>query len=179
MSKNLIVDLDGVVCQYDFSTLIKKHFGVVVTNEQVQLSSLEDCLALPSKRVKEMFTVEAFQPPNMIPKAQEALELFTIREYNIIIYSNRLKVMTMDELKAWLDQYNIPFNHVVNGGGLPSHAVAAIDDSPTKLLHIDEAVTCPKLLLFSNPWNQLCLDVLKKFKRVTGWPAIVEEIDGR
>jgi hypothetical protein len=142
----------------------------------IQFYSIEDCLGVPQKEVQKMFAKEVWAAPNMIKGAKESLEWFIIHDYDVYIYSHRLKYMTLTELQNWLDKYNIPFTAVVPCSGLPSHALAVIDDSPSKLLEIEEKVFTKKLLLYFNPWNELCIDILHKFKRVRSWKDVMKEI---
>jgi len=82
-------------------------------------------------------------------------------------------------LENWLDKYAIPYSVVLNGDVLPSYVQVAVDDYPSKLLRLDEETTVKKLLLFNQPWNALCLDLLHKFTRVSDWKEIMEEINGK
>ena len=177
-NKNLIVDIDGVVAQYDYPTILKKHFNVDVPNHAVWAYGLDECLGLPPTAVQTMFKKEAYAPPNMIEGAREALERFIIKDYNVCIFSNRLKFMSYAELEEWLNKNDIPYSCILNGSGLPNRAIAAVDDSPSKLLAIDEEVTLNRRLLFDQPWNRMCLDVLGKFKRVKDWRQVLEEVNG-
>lgn len=176
--KNILIDIDGCVAQYDFPRIVKKHFGVEVANKQVQLYSLEDCLGLPSEQVNGMFKTEAFEPPNLIRGAVRALDWLVVNDWNVCIHSNRVKFMGKEGLEDWLDKYSIPYSVVLNGDALPCYVQAAVDDYPSKLLRIDEETTVKKLLLFNQPWNEMCLDLLRKFTRVNNWTQVMEELNG-
>lgn len=170
--KNLLIDIDGVICQYDFARLTKQYFGVEVPNTDVFTYSLEDSLGLPRKAVSDMFAKEVFAEPNLIPGAVRHLELFLGKGYAINIYSNRLYWMTQEELGDWLDKWGIPYTDVINGGQLPSYIHAYVDDSPSKLLGVDEQTVVKHLILFTSPWNKHCLDILGKFERAKNWNEI-------
>jgi hypothetical protein len=178
MKKTLIIDIDGVVCQYDFPNILKKHFGISVPNDWICHYSIEDSLGIPTDEVHEMFEKEVYSAPNIILGAVEALKRFIIKDYYVDIFSNRLSFMVVGELEDWLNQYGIPFSQVLTWEDLPSYAHAAIDDSPSKLLKIDKEVSLGKMILFLQPWNQSCHDILNKFRWVENWKQVVEEVNG-
>lgn len=170
--RDLLVDIDGCICQYNFAKLTKKWFGTAVPNTGIATYSLEDSLGVPSKMVCDMFKAEAHAAPNMIRGAKDVLQEFITKDYNVFIYTNRLHFMTLVELEDWLDRYEIPYNDIIGNGTLPSYIHAHIDDSPSKLLAVDEATTVKHRILFSNPWNKHCLDILGKFERANNWQAV-------
>jgi len=176
--KNLLIDIDGVICQYDFPRLTKQYFGVEVPNAGVFTYSLEDSLGLPPKAISDMFAKEVFAEPNMIPGAIQQLERFIDSGYAVLIYSNRLHWMTQEELGDWLDKWGIPYTDVINGGQLPSYIHGYVDDSPVKLLSVDEQTIVKHLILFTNPWNKRCLDILGKFERAKNWNQVRRIING-
>ena len=177
--RNLLVDIDGVICQYDFPRLTKQYFGVEIPNEGIYTYSLEDALGVPSKAVGDMFAKEVFAKPNFVDGAVNYLKYFLDNGYTVNIYSKRLHWMTQEELGNWLDKWGIPYTDVINGGGdLPSYIHGYVDDSPTKLLKIDEQTTVKHLILFSNPWNVHCLDILGKFERAKNWLEVRRILDG-
>ena len=174
--RNILVDLDGVVCQYDFPKIIKKHFGAEVSNKDVQLYSLEDCLGLPYSQVMDMFKAEAFAAPNLIRDSVRSLNWLVVNDWNVCIHSNRIKFMGKQGLEDWLDKYGIPYSVVLNGDSLPNYVRVAVDDYPSKLLKLNEETTVKKLLLFNQPWNEMCLDLLNMFTRVDNWTQVMEEL---
>uniref|UniRef100_A0A6H1ZZT6 5' nucleotidase n=1 Tax=viral metagenome TaxID=1070528 RepID=A0A6H1ZZT6_9ZZZZ len=174
--RNILVDIDGVVAQYNFPKILKEHFGVEVSNLDVQLYSLEDCLGLPSKQVMDMFSIVAFEPPNLIRDSISSLRKLIVEDWNVCIYSNRVHFMGKKGLEDWLSKYGIPYSVVLNGDSLPSYVSIAVDDYPSKLLKLSEDTTVRKLLLFSQPWNDGCLDLLNMFTRVNNWAEVMEEI---
>lgn len=176
--RNLIVDIDGVICRYDFPRLTKEYFGVKVPNKGIFTYSLEDTLGVPPKVIYDMFAIEVFSKPNLIPGAIKSLERFVDRGYAILIYSNRLTWMTQAELGDWLDKWGIPYTDVINGGELPSYVHAYVDDSPIKLLKVDEQIIVKHLILYTCPWNDQCLDILGKFERAKNWKEVREIING-
>ena len=174
--KNIIVDLDGVICQYDFPKLIKKHFGVAVLPEWLWCYGLEDSLGLPFDEVHRMFAKEAFAPPTFIDGAISALASLILRDYNVCILSNRTKYMELEDLTDWASTYKIPFSQVITCASLPSYVHVAIDDWPRKLLELDSKTTVKKLLLFQQPWNEQCHNLLERLTFVRDWNDILEEV---
>jgi len=176
--KNLLVDIDGTICQYDFPKLLKKYFGVAIPNSGIFTYSLEDSLGVPPKMIEDMFAKEVYEEPNMIPGARSALKGFIDKGYNILILSNRLSWMTADELSDWLDDWGILYTDVLGNGELPSYVHAHIDDSPLKLLRVDEETIVKHRILFTCPWNKQCLDILGKFERARNWAEVRRIING-
>lgn len=170
--KNLIVDIDGCICRYDFPKLLNKYFGVAIPNSGIFTYSLEDSLGVPPKMVEDMFAAEVYNEPNMIPGARSALKGFISRGYDVLILSNRLHWMTVDELGDWLDTWCILYTDVIGDGELPSYVHAHIDDSPHKLLCVDEKTKVKHRILFTCPWNEQCLDILGKFERADNWKEV-------
>lgn len=173
---NIIIDIDGCICNYDFPTLIKKYFGVEVPNKAVLFYSLEDCLGLPPSAVTEMFREEVHAPPNFVPGAIKVMTDLLDDGHNISLFTNRIMFTSTYELENWLDKYEIPYTNIVLPESLPSYAHAMIDDSPRKLLMADQITRIKHLLLFDNPWNRKCLDVLHKFERVKTWGRVKRAI---
>ena len=176
--RNLLIDIDGVICQYDFPRLTKQYFGIEIPNEGIYTYSLEDALGVSSKAISDMFAQEVFGKPNFVTDAVKYLKYFLDNGYAVNIYSNRLCWMTQEELGDWLDKWGVPYTDVTNGGGLPSYIHGYVDDCPSKLLGIDEQTTVKHLILFSNPWNTHCLDILNKFTRAKSWLEIRRILDG-
>uniref|UniRef100_A0A6M3L955 5' nucleotidase n=1 Tax=viral metagenome TaxID=1070528 RepID=A0A6M3L955_9ZZZZ len=179
MTRNIICDIDGVICKYDFPKLIKKYFGVMIPNKGIFTYSLEDALGVPPKAVNNMFAREVFNPPNLVKGVVDNLNYFIDKDYAVLIYTNRLHFMTQGELGDWLETWGIPYTDIINGGELPTYVHAHIDDSPRKLLQVDEDTTVKHRILFSNPWNRGCLDILGKFERAKTWGEIRRIIDER
>uniref|UniRef100_A0A6M3KY94 5' nucleotidase, deoxy (Pyrimidine), cytosolic type C protein (NT5C) n=1 Tax=viral metagenome TaxID=1070528 RepID=A0A6M3KY94_9ZZZZ len=174
--KNILVDLDGCVAQYDFPKLIKKYFGVAVQPMDIWCYSIADSLGLPSGEVHQMFEVESQEEPNFIEGAVETLEKLLVRDYKVLIYSTRTSIMGRYNLDTWLRKWNIPFSTIITDYTLPLLIEAYIDDWPAKLLHVDSMVEVGKLILFVQPWNFRCHDLLNKFTWVDEWSQIWEEL---
>jgi len=179
MAKTIIVDIDGVICQYDFRGIIKKHFGVdIKSNSTMWGYSVEDCLGLPYNDVAKMFGEESYEPPNMVPGAVKTLTNLIADGFHVSILSNRLKFMEYSDLEDWLDDSGIPYSELITFDTLPQYAHAMVDDSPSKLLCVDETIRVKNLILFDNPWNKKCLDILNKFQRARNWKSVKEIIYG-
>lgn len=179
MNHNLLIDIDGVICQYNFPELTKQYFGQAVPNKGIFAYSLEDSLGLPKSAVANMFALEVGSSPNLIPGAIQVLKHFIMRDYNILIYSHRLNWMTPSGLKDWLEEYGIPFSAVVGCEELPNYVLAQVDDSPQKLMDTAEQIQVRHSLLFDNPWNKKCLNITGRLERVKNWSEVRRIIDAR
>ena len=176
---NLLIDLDGVVCAYDFPYLTQKYFGVTIPNNGIYTYSIEDSLGVPSKDVIDMFDVEVHSPPNTIRWAKTALEGFIAADYDVGIFTSRLTWMTIAELRDWLDKYEIPYTSIITNSTLPSYAHAHVDDSPTKLMNVARAIEVKHSILYTNPWNVNCLNITGTLKRAKNWKEVKEIVYGR
>lgn len=178
MSKNIICDLDGAVVEYDYPKMIKKHFGVSILPEWINCHNLEDALGLPPKGIEKMFIEEDKEAPNFIPGAINALLELKGQGFNIVLFSRRVKLMGFVGLYKWVVNWGIPFYNLAKDyADLPAFAVAAIDDRPSKLLKIDAVTRVDKLILYPQPRNERCHDILGKFTWVRNWKDILEELD--
>jgi len=175
---NLLVDIDGCVCKYDFPALTKKYFGKAIPNKGVWTYSLEDSLGVASRLVTDMFAKEVYSEPNLIQGAVGALKHFISKDYNVCVHTNRLRWMTPEELGDWLDKWGIPYSSIITNGALPSYVVAHVDDSPAKLMGTDDETTVKHLLLFDSPWNRQCLNITGKLHRVRTWAEVKEVVNG-
>ncbi len=173
---NLLIDLDGVVCRWDFPRLTKEFFGVSVPNELVYTYSLEDALGVPTREVHEMFCAIADEPPEFIKGAIESLTRLQEARHSIVIYSNRRCFIKngCKGLQEWLCAYGIPNDRVLPDlEGIPTGFFDfQIDDHPYKLLSGNG--TSRVKLLFDQPWNRQCLDIHQQFIRVKAWKEIEE-----
>ena len=91
--------------------------------------------------------------------------------YEIIIYSNRIKYMGEMELAKWLIDYEIPFDGIDYGQNKYDFH---IDDRPEKL----EDTNSPIKLLYTQPWNEGCLNIKSNLRRVFTWYEIRLELLG-
>jgi len=172
----VIVDIDGVVCQYDFPKMLKKHFGVSVDNKLIHSYSIEDCLGLPGDLVSKMWEEEAYNKPNFIPGALQALKKLH-SQHLVFIYSNRAKIIGDYALYQWLKENKIPFEDLYSREHAYSRPryVYHVDDSPQKLMDTG----AENKLLFDQPWNRGCKNILGELKRVKSWKEVLEVINGR
>jgi len=174
---NILLDIDGVVCAYNFPKLIKRWFGLDIQQSDITTYRLEECLGLPTKDIDQMFDTEVACSPEFIPGAQEAIQRLS-KDHLLFIWSHRLKHTTKDELEEWLLDHMIPFAEVleegqVKGGRLFDYF---IDDSPDKLLSLNGSVK--HKILFDQPWNRSCKNIMGLLKRVYSWQEIEEIING-
>ena len=163
----LLVDLDGVVVEYDFPKLVKQYFKVDLARQQIYAYDMADVLGVSNKSIDDMFKEQVFGRPNFIPGALETLQGW-YGEHEIVIFSNRVKYMGFQGLSKWLKGNKIPFDTVYHSGEYDFH----IDDSPAKLMNINSKTK----LLFNQPWNEGCLNIEKKLKRVFNWVDIEKEV---
>jgi len=172
---NIICDLDGVVIEYDFPTLIGKYFGVRIAQKDIHAYSLEDCLGVGSDVVREMFSKEVHNKPLFVPGAINALTYFMSRDWQVYILTNRLYFMSEEALERFLDLYCIPYTGIINGE-IPDYASFHIDDSPQKLMDTRERTRIGHSLLFSRLWNKKCKNITGELERVRNWKEIKERI---
>ena len=166
--KKILLDLDGVVVQYDFPRIVRDFFGVDLSSQAIFAYDLADVLGVSSTVINTMFKEQVYGKPNFIDGSLEILKGWQSKTWEIIIYSNRVKYMGEMNLAQWLVDNQIPFSGIdIPGmGNYEFH----IDDSPTKLA----ASNSMTKLLYSQPWNIRCLNVTGKLIRVNSWNEIKE-----
>ena len=162
--KRILIDVDGVIVQYDFADLVWKYFHVKINPEHIFAYNLADVLGVPSKSINEMFHDQVWGRPEFIKGAIETLEKWKSK-YEVVIYSNRVNYMGYDGLARWLIDYGVPFSGINGGqGSYDFH----IDDRPEKLCDTKSGVK----LLFTQPWNIQCLNIESRLTRVNDWQEI-------
>lgn len=161
----LLLDLDGVVIEYNFQKIVKDFFGVDLTKYQIYAYDLADVLGVAPMMINTMFKEQVFGKPNFVENSMEVLNELSPR-YDIYIFSNRLKYMSYYELAMWLDEYDIPYDSIDETGS--GNYFAHIDDSPAKLMSTNSLVK----LLFNQPWNKSCWNITNRLKRVDSWEQI-------
>lgn len=169
LSKCICVDLDGVICEYDFPKIVKNFFGVDLSPTAIFAYDLADVLGVAPSLIEIMFKEQVFGKPYLIVGAVEILREWKTKGYELIIFSNRIKYMGNEGLARWLIEWQIPFSRIDGGQG--SYDVH-IDDSPGKLM----ATNSKLKLLYDQPWNKRCLNITRKLKRVYNWAEIRREI---
>ncbi len=164
----LLVDLDGCVVQYDFPKLIKKYFGVELPQKSIFAYDIADVLGVSHKSVDDMFREQVYGKADFIDGSLEILKKWP-KKHEIVIYSNRVNYMGEVGLAKWLVENKIPFNgiDVIGSEEYDFH----IDDSPAKLMGTKSLFK----LLYNQPWNERCLDIIECLQRVYSW----EEIDDK
>jgi len=167
-NKKLLVDIDGVICKYDFPALVKEYFNVEIDARDIYAYNLSDVLGVSSKEIDDMFKEQVWGAPEFIEDALGILRGLS-KIYEIIIYSNRVKYMGEMGLAKWLIDCGIPFRGIDNGQG---EYYCHIDDRPQKLEDTNSKIK----LLFSQPWNEGCRNIKGNLKRVYSWPAIRKEL---
>ena len=167
-NKRVLVDIDGVICEYDFPKIVKHFFGVDLSKYMLYAYNLADVLGVAPLAINTMFKEQVWGKPSFVPNA-----IKTLRQigsfYRIIIFSNRMKYMGKEGLMDWLIDWGIPFDVIGDGiGEFDFH----IDDSPAKLMTSNSKVK----LLFDQPWNKGCLNITNQLKRVKDWEEIKKEL---
>lgn len=178
MSKNLIVDVDGVIAEFDFPNLLGQYMGVRLPTAKVNTFDLSNLLGVSKVAIKEMFEAEVFNHQQIVIGASYYLRSFMQKGFDILIFSDRLQWMTKEELGDWLEEQGVPFSEVIDRDSLPSFAVAHIDDRPAKLMEVWETIKVNKLLLFDRPWNRRCMNITGRLTRVKNWKQIWRELNG-
>ncbi len=163
--KRICVDLDGVVCEYDFPKIVKNFFGVDISPMAIFAYDLADVLGVSPILINVMFQEQVYGKPNLIEGAVETLKEWKQEGYEINIFSNRIKYMGKDRLTQWLVENQIPFTDIDGGNG---EYYAHIDDSPSKLKSTNSKLK----LLYNQSWNKRCLNIEKDLIRVNNWQEI-------
>lgn len=164
-AKRICVDLDGVVCGYDFPQIVKSFFGVDLSPAMIFAYDLADVLGVAPALINTMFKEQVYGKPNFTEGALETLKEWKSKGHELIIFSNRTKYMGYEGLAKWLIDWQIPFSGIDGGQG--SYDVH-IDDSPGKLM----ATNSKLKLLFNQPWNKRCLNITGKLQRVYSWQEV-------
>ena len=168
-TKRICVDIDGVVCQYDFPKMVKNFFGVDLSSKAIFAYDLADVLGIAPAMINTMFFEQVYGKPNFIDGAIDTLKEWKSKGYELVIYSNRVKYMGYEGLARWLIDWQIPFSGIDGGKGRYD---VHIDDSPAKLMETDSKIK----LLFDQPWNQRCHNITGKLIRVKNWEAIKTDV---
>ncbi len=163
--KRICIDLDGVVCEYDFPKIVKKHFGVELKAHEIYAYDLPDVLGVKQVDINKMFEDQVYGSPCFIAGAIGALHGWMAEGHELLIFSNRVKYMGDFELVKWLIKYKIPFTGITDGYG---EYDVHIDDSPAKLMSTNSL----KKLLYTQPWNERCLNITGKLIRVNNWEEV-------
>jgi len=168
-TKRVLLDLDGVVVSYDFASLVWDKFHVRIDPTRIFAYNLADVLGVSSKEINDMFHTQLWGNPQFNDDALEVLSDWNSKGYEIVIYSNRVKYMGEFGLAKWLIENKIPYSRINGGeGNYDFH----IDDRPEKLCDTDSKVK----LLYSQPWNLLCLNIKRKLTRINSWQEIKEVV---
>jgi len=163
--KRICIDIDGVVCEYDFPNIVKNFFGVDLSSQMIYAYDLADVLGVAPAMINTMFKEQVYGKPNFIEGAIDTLKEWESKGHELVIFSNRVKYMGYDGLARWLIDWKIPFSGIDGGQG--SYDVH-IDDSPAKLMATDSELK----LLFDQPWNQKCHNITGKLQRVKSWQGV-------
>lgn len=163
--RQICIDIDGCICEYDFPKIVKKFFDVDIFPSMIFAYDLADVLGVSPRIINIMFREQVYGKPHFIPGAIETLKAWKSRGYELIMYSNRVKYMGDLGLAEWLIKYKIPFSGV--DGGLGRYDIH-IDDSPSKLMATNSAIK----LLYTQPWNIRCHNITGKLIRVNNWQEV-------
>ncbi len=164
-AKRICVDLDGVVCEYDFPKIVKNFFGVDFSAQAIFAYDLADVLGVSPALINTMFKEQVYGKPNFTERAIDTLKEWKSKGYELVIYSNRVKYMGGEGLARWLIDWQIPFSGIDGGQGIYD---IHIDDSPSKLMATDSKIK----LLYSQPWNERCLNITNQLIRVKNWEGV-------
>ncbi len=165
----ICVDIDGVVCQYDFPKIVKNFFGVDLSAPAIFAYDLADVLGVAPIMINAMFNEQVYGKPNLMKGAVETLTDWKYKGYELVIFSNRTKYMGYENLVKWLVAYHIPFTGI--DGGLGEYDFH-IDDSPGKLMSTKSTFK----LLYNQPWNERCLNITGELERVDNWIDIKTKV---
>jgi 5'(3')-deoxyribonucleotidase len=163
--EKLLIDIDGVIVSYDFPKIVKSCFGVDLSSKAIFAYDLADVLGVAPFLINNMFKEQVYGAPQFNEGALKALNKLH-DEYELVIFTNRLKYMTELELVSWMSKNQIPFRGISKDGS--GEYFAHIDDSPAKLASTNSMFK----LLFNQPWNEKCLDIKDQFLRIYSWKDI-------
>jgi len=163
--KKIAVDVDGVICEYNFPKIVKNFFGVDISPKMIFAYDLADVLGVAPLLINTMFKEQVYGKPNLVEGAIETLREWKAKGYELVIYSNRVKYMGYEGLASWLIKYHIPFCGIDGGQG---EYDVHIDDSPSKLMATNSRIK----LLYHQEWNIRCLNIQKKLVRVYNWKEV-------
>ena len=164
-SKRICIDLDGVICEYNFPKIVKDFFGVDLSAKMLFAYDLADVLGVAPILINTMFREQVWGKPNFVPGAIETLREWQDKGHDLVIFSNRIKYMGSNGLQKWLEEWGIPWSGIGIGDRFFD---VHIDDSPAKLMATDSKVK----LLFNQPWNERCLNITGKLVRVRNWQEV-------
>ena len=164
-TKRLLLDLDGVICEYDFPKIVKNFFGVDLSATAIFAYDLADVLGVSPTLIDIMFKEQVYGKPNFVEGALDTLAEWQSKGYELIIYSNRVKYMGYEGLAGWLIEYQILFSGIDGGKG---EYDVHIDDLPSKLMGTNSKLK----LLYNQPWNKRCLNITGELYRVYNWAEV-------
>jgi len=163
--RQICIDVDGVICEYDFPKIVKNFFGVDISPAMIFAYDLADVLGVAPHIINTMFQEQIYGKPNFITGSIETLKAWKSWGYELVIYSNRVKYMGYNGLAEWLIEYKVPFSGIDGGQGQYD---IHIDDSPSKLMATDSTIK----LLYTQPWNTRCHNITGKLMRVNNWQEV-------
>jgi hypothetical protein len=150
---------------YDFPKIVKNFFGVDLSSQAIFAYDLADVLGVAPALINTMFKEQVYGKPNFAVGALDTLNEWASRGYELVIFSNRTKYMGEFGLAKWLADNHIPFTEIDGGKG---EYDVHIDDSPGKLMSTNSNLR----LLYSQPWNEQCLNVTHSLTRIKSWEEI-------
>ncbi len=164
-NKRICVDIDGCICRYDFPRIVQSFFGVDISKYVIYAYDLADQFGVSNTVINQMFQEQVWGKPDLYEGAVETLREWKSKGYEILIYSNRVKIMGEKGLRWWLVKFGIPFDKIDDGQGEYDFH---IDDRPSKLMDTNSK----RKLLFNQSWNKNCFNIQKKLGRVYDWNEI-------
>ncbi len=163
--RRLLIDIDGVICEYDFPKIVWGKFHVKIKATDIYAYNISDTLGVSQQKVDEMFQEQVHGKPDFVKDAIETLREWQSKDYELVIFSNRVKYMGYRGLERWLIEWGVPYDVIDGGQGKYDFH---IDDRPSKLQDTDSKVK----LLYSRPWNEGCLNLMGNLIRVNSWQEI-------
>lgn len=172
------VDIDGVIADFvtTFRRLVKKKYGVSISENDIYAHDLFLVLGVPEGEAKQLIRETLKAKLKLVPKAKESLA--RLSECNeIFIVTARPKDLLKQTVK-WLKFNRINYHEIVQqdeGQKYRSNLKldVVVEDNLTEALKwLGKA---KNVLIFDHPWNR-SLNVRRLFTRVYDWDGIMSFI---
>lgn len=176
---NLGFDIDGVIADFviAFSGLVKKKYGVTLSEVEIYCHDLNLVLGIPRDEIALLITEVLKTNLPLYPGAKETLDKLFSDGYKIYLLTARYDFLLQNTL-SWLKEKGIPYTDILHlTEGKKSQADVDIDVIIEDCLcdALEWTKRIKHILIFDHPWNKT-KNVKSLVKRVYSWAEIYEEI---